>query len=450
MRGARAGVRRTPGGPARAAAAPSGPGGRRRGGRGAGRAVAPELDGGPPRPPAAAEEEPAGPGGGGRASGTGREWGLWPALPLQPGAERATTLEELVPGKIFALEQLYGTLDVLVNVRMTVVVLREGGLFLNNPVAPTGECMRMLRGLEARFGAVKYVVLSTTAVEHKVYLGPMARQFPEAEVFAAPKQWSIPPLPNRFLGFPARTQFLAEDATGMPWEGEFDQAILDIPLGVGPYLEYAFFHKPTRTLLVTDVLVRVPRDPPRVNAEHGLAALLNRAKNDSKDVVPDTPEGRRIGWQKTVLFAFFLQPACVDFDVTDVPGFLIWNEGWESSFDAIAGQLLVPPIVQVLCISKGKRKTRAWVDRICKWNFQRIVSAHLDGVVPATPSDVRVAFDFLRDEGKETVLEKALASLAGNFAQQKTGVVFPEAEMGALNGIDSLVQASGLAPPGDE
>ena len=120
--------------------------------------------------------------------------------------------------------------------------------------------------------------------------------------------WSIPPLPNRFLGFPARTQFLAEDAAGMPWEGEFDQAILDIPLGVGPYLEYAFFHKPARTLLVTDILVRVPRDPPRVNAEHGLAALLNRAKNDSKDVVPDTPEGRRIGWQKTVLFAFFLQP----------------------------------------------------------------------------------------------------------------------------------------------
>ena len=58
--------------------------------------------------------------------------------------------------------------------------------------------------------------------------------------------------------------------------------------------------------------------------------------------------------------------------------------------------------------------------------------------------------DFLEISNPKAVLEKALASLAGNFAQQKTGVVFPEAEMGALNGIDSLVQASGLAPPGDE
>jgi hypothetical protein len=29
---------------------------------------------------------------------------------------------------------------------------------------------------------VKYIVLSTFAVEHKIYLGPFARKFPEAEV----------------------------------------------------------------------------------------------------------------------------------------------------------------------------------------------------------------------------------------------------------------------------
>lgn len=42
------------------------------------------------------------------------------ALPLQPGKRRVTRRRELVKNKIYSFEQLLGTLDVIVNQRMTV------------------------------------------------------------------------------------------------------------------------------------------------------------------------------------------------------------------------------------------------------------------------------------------------------------------------------------------
>ena len=58
-----------------------------------------------------------------------------------------------------------GVLDVIVNIRMTVVQLKSGGLFVYAPIAPTVECLRLLRELDA---PVQYIVLPTSAVEHKV------------------------------------------------------------------------------------------------------------------------------------------------------------------------------------------------------------------------------------------------------------------------------------------
>ena len=34
--------------------------------------------------------------------------------------------------------------------------------------------------------------------------------------------------------------------------------------GFGPYSEVAFFHKPTKTLIVTDAVVQIPGIPPKV------------------------------------------------------------------------------------------------------------------------------------------------------------------------------------------
>jgi hypothetical protein len=63
-------------------------------------------------------------------------------------------------------------------VRCTIIKL-SAGLFRNNPVAPTPECIRLVRELEEIHGPVRYITLSSLALEHKgtgkptIYLIPI-------------------------------------------------------------------------------------------------------------------------------------------------------------------------------------------------------------------------------------------------------------------------------------
>eukprot|EP00951_Prasinocladus_malaysianus_P049135 scaffold666355_cov84-Prasinocladus_malaysianus.AAC.1 len=107
-------------------------------------------------------------------------------------ASRRTVRQELVQGQIYGFDQLQGVLKILINVRMTVVVLQQGGLLVNNPVAPTHECLELLEELVLRHGPVKYIALSSVALEHKSFFGSFARKFPDAELWAAPGQWAFP------------------------------------------------------------------------------------------------------------------------------------------------------------------------------------------------------------------------------------------------------------------
>lgn len=94
--------------------------------------------------------------------------------------------------KVWTFDQLQGILYVIVPVRMTIIKLEKtegGGLFVYAPVAPTGECMSMIRKLEAEHGPVKHIVLGTLALEHKVFAGPFAQRFSEAKVWFTPGQY---------------------------------------------------------------------------------------------------------------------------------------------------------------------------------------------------------------------------------------------------------------------
>ena len=68
------------------------------------------------------------------------EWPLWPALPVAPYSRRKTIRRELSPG-VWAFDQLIGIYYVHVPIRMTVVKMESGGLFVYAPVAPTKECL---------------------------------------------------------------------------------------------------------------------------------------------------------------------------------------------------------------------------------------------------------------------------------------------------------------------
>lgn len=77
-------------------------------------------------------------------------------------------------------------------------------------------------------------------------------------------QWSWPiNLPVQFFGiFP--TGVLRSDADDTPWADEIEQKVFESSVGIGPYIEAAFYHKKSRTLLVTDAVVSVPNTPPEV------------------------------------------------------------------------------------------------------------------------------------------------------------------------------------------
>jgi len=369
-------------------------------------------------------------------------WRFWPVVPLYPYGQRRTLCREVVPDTVWVFEQIQGFLYIVVPIRMTVVKLAAGGLFIYAPIAPTPECIRLVQELVAVHGDVRYIVLPTVSgIEHKVFVGPFARQFPTAQVFVAPHQWSFPVnLPLSWLGFPAqRTQVLPADSAAAPFADEFDYAILGpIDLRWGSFEEVVFFHRRSRTLLVTDTVLSVPAEPPAV-VQLDSFPLLFYAKDDESEQVVDTPAARRQGWQRISLFAFYFQPSTLEvvpflrslrnatqaIDRSKKAYFgwfpFRWKPNWAESFAALRqeGRLFVAPILQTLILNRAPKETLAWVDRVARWNFQRIIPCHFDAPIAADPQQFRQAFTFLRHASSlpaaDLELLKSIDSGLSNF-----------------------------------
>ncbi|CAI0386968.1 unnamed protein product [Linum tenue] len=67
-------------------------------------------------------------------------------FPLGPFLNRRTLRTEAVKGSIwlFEQEQALGFSSVSTNIRMTVIKLKSGGLWVHAPIAPTKECVQVL------------------------------------------------------------------------------------------------------------------------------------------------------------------------------------------------------------------------------------------------------------------------------------------------------------------
>lgn len=357
-------------------------------------------------------------------------WPLWPLVPLYPYGQRRTLRQEVLPNTLWTFDQLQGILYVVTPIRMTVIRLQSGGLLVYAPVAPTPECLRLMEELVTAHGAVRYIILPTTSgLEHKVFVGPFARRFPEAQVYVAPDQWSFPlNLPWSWLGLPRhRTYPLPQDSTQAPFADEFDYAILgSISLGIGAFEEVAFYHRPTKTLLVTDTIVRIPEEPPAI-VQLDPTPLLFHARDQVGEPVVDTPAMRRKGWQRIALFAFYFRPSALKVmpfweslrAATQSPlrqpqfywGWypFQWRLDWQRSFEALRGdgRLLVAPILQTLILNRAPQKTLDWVNQVATWDFQQIIPCHFDLVLDTSPSSsaanataFRQAFQFLDPAAK--------------------------------------------------
>jgi Domain of unknown function (DUF4336) len=377
-------------------------------------------------------------------------WHFWAALPIYPYSQRRTLRKEVIKDTIWTFDQLQGILYVVVPIRMTVIKLSKGGLLIYAPVAPTPECIRLVKELVAQHGDIKYIILPTiSGLEHKVFVGPFARYFPNAQVFVAPSQWSFPlNLPLNWLGFPSdRTFVLPEDCTKAPFADEFDYAILGpIYLGPGSFAEVAFFHKNSRTLLVTDSVVSIPEEAPEI-VQLDPYPLLFHARDNASETVFDSSANRRKGWQRISLFAFYFRPSVLEtiklgqalrdsFKAPDRSRKAYfglfpfkWQKNWKQSFDALrgGGRLLVAPILQTLILNRAPQETIKWADKVASWDFQRIVPCHFSCLIEASPSQFRQAFGFL---------EKGYFAVEEDFA--------------LLREIDEGLNRLGIVPPPKE
>jgi hypothetical protein len=225
-------------------------------------------------------------------------------------------MDTIVPNQVWTLEQKFGILNVQVPLRMSIVKLKSGGLLVYDPIAATPECLSMVRSIVSEHGPIKHIVLGSVALEHKVYSSVFAQKFKDAQVWIQKGQYSFPlNLAPSLLGFPqGRTKYVPDSIDEAPedWKDTLDlQTLGPIISKDGAFGETVLYHKPSKTLLVTDTVVEVTPEPPET-FDYDPKPLLYHARDTITDVVQDTPETRRKGWRRIVLFGLFFTPSSID------------------------------------------------------------------------------------------------------------------------------------------
>ena len=144
-------------------------------------------------------------------------------------------------------------------VRMTVIRLAGGDLLLHSPT----RFDEGLRQAMQRLGRIRHLVAPNSA--HWRHVGDWQRRCPDAVTWAAPGLRERGQVKRSGLRL---DRDLAE-APPPDWAGEIEQMI--VPGGIG-FREVAFFHKPTHSLLLTDLVVNV--EPGRLPPLMRLGARL--------------------------------------------------------------------------------------------------------------------------------------------------------------------------------
>lgn len=121
--------------------------------------------------------------------------------------------------------------------RMTVARLATGQLWVCSPIAPTDALLDELRAL----GTVGHIISPNKL--HHLFLAEWARAFPEARLHAAPGLRRKRP----------DLRFHADlgDTPDPAWVAEIDQVVFR---GSFAMEELVFFHRPSRSVIVTDLV----------------------------------------------------------------------------------------------------------------------------------------------------------------------------------------------------
>ena len=150
-------------------------------------------------------------------------------------------LQQLAPDQLWIAEMPAQRMGFEFGARMTVVRLADGSLFIHSPIELKAELKRELDEL----GPVGFVISPSRL--HYMHLTDFAAAYPQAKIYAAPnfkrKLQSV------------RLQGVLSDEPEPEWASVLDQAIFR---GSWLYDEVDFFHRSSRTLILTDLCFNIP------------------------------------------------------------------------------------------------------------------------------------------------------------------------------------------------
>lgn len=121
--------------------------------------------------------------------------------------------------------------------RMTVVRLPSGDVWVHSPTEPEESLLDSVRAI----GRVRFLVAPNTL--HYWWIPAWKTRFPDAEVFAAPDL-------DRRAKRPLAIDHTLEDVPPSAWTSSIDQALVRGDV----MTEVVFFHRPSRTLILTDLI----------------------------------------------------------------------------------------------------------------------------------------------------------------------------------------------------
>jgi hypothetical protein len=120
--------------------------------------------------------------------------------------------------------------------RMTIIRLADGSLWIHSPTAPDEELLAKVDAL----GPVAHLV-SPNAIHH-ISIGAWAKRYPEA------KTWASPGVRRRS---PVDFTDDLENTPPTDWADVIDQRIAE---GSPALKEVIFFHRPSRTMILADMI----------------------------------------------------------------------------------------------------------------------------------------------------------------------------------------------------
>lgn len=262
----------------------------------------------------------------------------------------------------------------------STIYINNNELTIINPLQSTPEYLAQIKILVDKYGEVKHIILTSSAVEHRSSFNTFTQHFPSTIKYIPPGLYAFPlNLPSEYLGLNGRNIKNLEKVKPPNLEVE----ILG-PLkfkSVGTFVEATIYIPELKTMIVTDTLCSITEDIPEI-VKVDERPLLYHARNTISDYVESNEDNLLKGWKRMSLFGLcffpsgikvtpffkaFIETSKVDSRMKNLNDYGVpldlypwrWEGDVDESFSRYGdGRVFVPPILTKLILDREPDEVR--------------------------------------------------------------------------------------------